>query len=728
MPSRRATVVVTIALAAVLVAAVWRGRGPDPLPANAAGFSAVSARDALRSVLAGDSPHPMGSAAHDSVRDRIAARLRDLGYLVQIQQAFACDGYNTCGDVANIIARRPGDPARPGIVVAAHYDSVPAGPGASDDGLGVATILEIARLIRQEPFRNPPILLIDDGEEAGLLGAEAFVADEGLRKSTGAVINVEARGTNGPSSLFETSRNNRWLVSHAIAAQPRPLTTSLFATIYDALPNDTDLTVFKRVGLQGVNFGVIGNVAAYHTPLDNLAHVDLRSLQHHGVNSLAILRKLGNTDLQTSTENAVWFDVLSLFVVRWRQRATIWIAIASMIALLVAIMLLRREQRATAAGVGAGALAFLVSIVATAAVAFVVSWLSRIRADGATWVAHPLPAIVAMWITGVVVVAAIFAAFGRRVGGEALQAGCAFAWNAIAIALAVAVPGVSFLFIVPAVALSAWSLARAFGIAFGGDIAIPALVAAVLYFPPAIFLHDALGAPSLLLIAVMIALVTSTFAAAVEPLSARIAAPSALAIVICIAISLVLQPYDADNPRRINVHYVVDKQSARWVVNRATPPLQVTAPFRTDGNIYPWLRSPMQSAPASDGALALVQIAGIRKDLFIRWTIHSSRDAQRVAIFFTGDPTSIQINGVTPPALTRGSMRNAPGWHRVVVRGSNAVIEVKMATGKPVTYVAADYTYAAPPSAAPLLAARNASTAVPSDDGDMTITLQRGKI
>ena len=127
-----------------------------------------------------------------------------------------------------------------------------AGPGASDDGTGVASLLEIARIIRTEKYRNPVTFLIDDGEEAGLLGAEAFVTDRAYVESIGAVINLEARGTSGPSVLFETSTNNRWFVPIIARALPHPVTTSLFYSIYELLPNDTDLTVFKRVGLTGV--------------------------------------------------------------------------------------------------------------------------------------------------------------------------------------------------------------------------------------------------------------------------------------------------------------------------------------------------------------------------------------------------------------------------------------------------------------------------------------------
>ena len=44
-----------------------------------------------------------------------------------------------------------------------------------------------------------------------MLGAEGFVNDPALLRNAAAVVNVEARGTSGPSFLFETSRHNAWL-------------------------------------------------------------------------------------------------------------------------------------------------------------------------------------------------------------------------------------------------------------------------------------------------------------------------------------------------------------------------------------------------------------------------------------------------------------------------------------------------------------------------------------
>ncbi|MGA8806454.1 MAG: M20/M25/M40 family metallo-hydrolase, partial [Thermoanaerobaculia bacterium] len=316
-------------LAAIAVTLFVRMSGPAPLPetAPAATFSATRALHVERDLLGGDIPHPVGTAAHDAIRDRLAAQFRALGYDVTVQRSFACSAWVTCSPIANVIARTPGDSRPNALVLAAHYDSVPAGPGVSDDGVGVATLLETARALRSERFRNPIVYLVTDAEEVALLGAEGFVADAGLLRNTAAVINVEARGTSGPSFLFETSRHNAWLANVIAHALPRPATSSFYYDIYELLPNDTDLTVFKRAGLVGIGFAHIGRPAHYHTPLDNFANVTPATVQHHGDHVLAMARALAGVDLrQSSRGNAVWLDVLSFFVISWPQQFSLGVA------------------------------------------------------------------------------------------------------------------------------------------------------------------------------------------------------------------------------------------------------------------------------------------------------------------------------------------------------------------------------------------------------------------
>src|SRR5690606_38828438 len=135
-------------------------------------------------------------------------------------------------------------------------------------------------LLAGPPLAHPVRLLIDEGEEVGLLGAAAFVEQHPRAHEIAVVVNAEARGSSGPSSLFETSDGNAALVEAYVSAAPRPHATSLAYEVYRRMPNDTDLTVFKQAGVAGLNFAFVGDVGHYHTPLDDLAHLHLPSVQH----------------------------------------------------------------------------------------------------------------------------------------------------------------------------------------------------------------------------------------------------------------------------------------------------------------------------------------------------------------------------------------------------------------------------------------------------------------
>ena len=95
-----------------------------------------------------------------------------------------------------------------------HYDSVDDSYGASDDGSAIVTMLETLRVLKtQDPLMNDIIFLFTDGEELGLLGARAFLEQHPLAKDIGLVLNLEASGTSGQSMMFETSKDNKWIIS-----------------------------------------------------------------------------------------------------------------------------------------------------------------------------------------------------------------------------------------------------------------------------------------------------------------------------------------------------------------------------------------------------------------------------------------------------------------------------------------------------------------------------------
>jgi hypothetical protein len=61
------------------------------------------------------------------------------------------------------------------FIICAHYDSVAAGPGADDDGSGVAAVLAAAKLMSTFTFNHTVRFVAFSGEEQGLIGSRHYV-------------------------------------------------------------------------------------------------------------------------------------------------------------------------------------------------------------------------------------------------------------------------------------------------------------------------------------------------------------------------------------------------------------------------------------------------------------------------------------------------------------------------------------------------------------------------
>lgn len=328
--------------------AVWTAIGftplarPDPLPASApAGeFSAERAMVTIRAIA--QRPHPVGSADHDRVRDYILAEFTRLG-LTPATQAGIGVFSRYKGKVENIVARLYGTASTRPVMLAAHYDSTRRGPGAGDDAHGVAVLLETLRALRQSaPLRNDVIFLVSDGEEDGLLGAAFFMREYPWYGALPCVaLNFEARGTGGAAYMFETSSPNEWLVRALQTAVPAANATSFGYEVYRRMPNNTDLTVFKRGRLAGMNFAFIEHPEWYHRPQDDPAHLDRRSVQEQGTYALALARQFGAQDLgapgftQPHSGDAVYFPTrltpLIVYSTAWVQPLA-WLTAAALVA------------------------------------------------------------------------------------------------------------------------------------------------------------------------------------------------------------------------------------------------------------------------------------------------------------------------------------------------------------------------------------------------------------
>jgi hypothetical protein len=482
---------------------VWlRFRAPAPVAVDAAPelFSAERALVQLRVLLGDGRPHPMGSPANAAVGERIINRLRVLGYQPEVQRGFSCGRYRRCSEVQNIVVTMEGGPDA--VLLVAHYDSVPAGPGAADDGAAVAALLEVARVLADRPARrNTVVLLIDDGEEEGLLGAELFMAKHPMAKRARVVVNLEARGTSGPSMMFETAGPTAGLVRLLAGALDRPITSSLFSAVYERMPNDTDLTVFREGGVAGYNFAFLDDARHYHTRQDDLQHLSTASLQHHGDNALALLHALADADLATLSQggDAVWFDLLGFGVVRWPRGWSLPLALLATALLAAGAAGAARRQPQFWRGVGWSLGAAIVAIVlATVASALVVTMLAAaglVHQFGS----NSVLVLVAVPAASAAVVGCLLV-WTTRLGcrsAAARYAGVWSLWAFLTMAVALLFPEGSYLFIGPAlvagvVARPAGGSTRDGWWAWLAALA-PLLVMALLWFTVVLALVAAVG-------------------------------------------------------------------------------------------------------------------------------------------------------------------------------------------------------------------------------------------
>ncbi|HEY2661032.1 MAG TPA: M20/M25/M40 family metallo-hydrolase, partial [Caulobacteraceae bacterium] len=276
-------------------------RTPAPLSAGAPAqvFSAGRAMGDIAAMA--PVPHPIGSPANARVRDYLVQRMTALGLSPQVQrdrsqrlETYNGETYVGGGDVENVIGVLPGrDHALPALALMAHYDSVPGSAGAADDITGVAAVLESVRALKAQGVPSRDVMLvITDGEEAGLLGANAFFAHSPSAKHVGFILNLESRGGGGLPTMFETGAGNGGAIDVYRKATAKPNANSLTVFIYKKLPNDTDYTVARARGVPGLNYAFIGRQFDYHSPSSTVAALDQGSVQNIGDQALDTARAI----------------------------------------------------------------------------------------------------------------------------------------------------------------------------------------------------------------------------------------------------------------------------------------------------------------------------------------------------------------------------------------------------------------------------------------------------
>ena len=619
---RRSGLLLALLTLALLLGLAFRER-PLALPevrreAAAGQFDTPRAIARLRRVLGDERPHSVDTAAGDAVRARILAELRALGLSPRVTDDFACNGAAAvrsvgCARVRNIVATI-GPPGPGHLLLVSHYDSTPVGPGAADDGIGVAVMLEVAAQLARRDLRRPVSFLFNEGEESGLIGARAFLNRDPLARDVTRLLNLEARGVEGPAIMFETSGPNAEAVRWFARSAPRPVANSLATDFYKLIPNSTDVRVFEERPFTILNFAIIGNETRYHSPGDTVAALSGRSVQHMGDQALALANAHADGRPASGPAGArIFADMWARQLVAFPESAGL-VGLALLILAFLYLAFQARKKLGRAAG------AVLAAVAGSGALTYAGHVAVGALRPGEYWRGFPDAIGVAVLLSTAFASAAAVLWFAR---GESRPLRAAF-WLLFVLlgaAITSVAPGASIFFLLS-------PLVAAVGLALGGRAepvlsATAALLLVALWAPLVALVEVLLDydnawvfAPlfSLMLLPALIELKVLAGAFRKRVLLASLALPALAAW----AVAASLPAYSADRKQAFGIEYALDPDGeARWLVvnDGADLPAAFSRIGRfAGGHEVPWSTRKRWTAPAPAGLVRApaVEVLGSR--------------------------------------------------------------------------------------------------------------------
>ncbi|OIW29450.1 hypothetical protein CONLIGDRAFT_631525 [Coniochaeta ligniaria NRRL 30616] len=226
---------------------------------------------------------------------------------------------------------------RGGTLINAHYDSVSTGYGATDDGMGVVSVLQVIKYFTtsgHQPKRGI-VALLNNGEEDFLYGARAF-GKSPLLNFVHTFLNVEGAGAGGRAMLFRSSDQQ---VTAAYAKTEHPFGTVIGSDAFGlgVIASQTDYVVLNGIfGQRGLDLAFFKPRARYHTNQDDARHTSKASLWHMLSASVHTMINLsgdtGDTFIgprpdasRTKVQNGrpsdgVWFDIFGSSFVLFNLR------------------------------------------------------------------------------------------------------------------------------------------------------------------------------------------------------------------------------------------------------------------------------------------------------------------------------------------------------------------------------------------------------------------------
>jgi hypothetical protein len=366
--------------------------------------------------------------------------------------------------------------------------------------------------------------------------------------------------------MFETSRPNGAAVGAYARSASRPVANSMTTDFYRLIPNSTDVAVFEESDWTILNFAVIGNETRYHSPGDDLAALDPRSVAHMGEQALAATRLLARGETG-ATGDRLYADLLGRTVASIPAGAG-FVALGLLFAAFAWLALQRRGGlRRAAAAIG-------LALLGSALCAFLGQALIGLARAGAWWRAFPEAAAVGVYGTALAVSLLALMWLARPIARDRLRAAFWLIFLLLGALISIAAPGATIFFLAP-------PLVAALGMAperrWPGAERIAALLAwALLFLTWAPLLHLTeilLDMDSAWIFAPVAALILVPALIELKPLAARLPG-RALAVALAGAFllgwvpALLAPAYSDDRKREFGIEYAWHStdRKAQWLI------------------------------------------------------------------------------------------------------------------------------------------------------------------
>jgi hypothetical protein len=191
-------------------------------------------------------------------------------------------------DSINMSRPEGAPPPQPGDTTGANRDpNIPA-PGVTDDGSGVACVMELARVMSQYEFDKTLVFVAFAGEEEGLLGATLYAQRaKSLNQKIEAVLNNDIIGSDiGGDGRMENRRVNifsedpidspsREIARYAREVGERYVPSMMVDPVFraDRFGRGGDHTAFNMEGFAAVRFSTpVENFANQHSATDTFSN------------------------------------------------------------------------------------------------------------------------------------------------------------------------------------------------------------------------------------------------------------------------------------------------------------------------------------------------------------------------------------------------------------------------------------------------------------------------